>query len=74
MTDPGWMGQARCRNLPAKLARLFHSTDPLEQQYARHICAACPVRQPCHDYAAGHWAWGVWGGATFRDGHPGSAR
>jgi hypothetical protein len=35
---------------------------------ARRICASCPVRQPCLDYAISHAITsGIWGGLTERD-------
>jgi hypothetical protein len=35
---------------------------------ARQVCAACPVRQPCLDYAITNCiAYGVWGGLTERE-------
>jgi WhiB family redox-sensing transcriptional regulator len=35
---------------------------------ARRVCAACPVRQPCLDYAiTNRIAYGVWGGLTERE-------
>jgi Transcription factor WhiB len=35
---------------------------------ARRICASCPVRQPCLDYAISHAiSHGIWGGLTERD-------
>jgi WhiB family redox-sensing transcriptional regulator len=35
---------------------------------ARRICASCPVRQPCLDYALSHGiVHGIWGGLTERD-------
>ena len=35
---------------------------------ARQVCAACPVRQPCLDYAiTNRIAYGVWGGLTERE-------
>ena len=35
---------------------------------ARQVCAACPVRQPCLDYAiTNRIAYGIWGGLTERD-------
>jgi Transcription factor WhiB len=38
---------------------------------ARQICAGCPVRQPCLDYALGHGiTHGIWGGLTERDRRP----
>ena len=38
---------------------------------ARQICAGCPVRQPCLDYALSHAiTYGIWGGLTERDRRP----
>jgi len=35
---------------------------------ARQVCAACPVRQPCLDYAiTNRITHGVWGGLTERE-------
>jgi WhiB family redox-sensing transcriptional regulator len=35
---------------------------------ARRVCAACPVRQACLDYAiTNRIAYGVWGGLTGRE-------
>jgi hypothetical protein len=38
---------------------------------ARQICARCPVRRPCLDYAIGHGiTHGIWGGLADRDRRP----
>jgi hypothetical protein len=38
---------------------------------ARRVCASCPVRQPCLDYALSHAiTHGIWGGLTERDRRP----
>ena len=35
---------------------------------ARQVCAACPVRQPCLDYAiTNRIVHGIWGGLTERE-------
>ena len=35
---------------------------------ARQICAGCPVREPCLDYAISHGiVHGIWGGLAERD-------
>jgi WhiB family redox-sensing transcriptional regulator len=35
---------------------------------ARQVCAACPVRQPCLDYAISNQiTHGIWGGLTERE-------
>jgi hypothetical protein len=48
---------------------------------ARRVCARCPVRQPCLDYAISHGiTHGIWGGLAERDRralrtrHAGAAR
>ena len=48
---------------------------------ARRICASCPVRQPCLEFALSHGiTHGIWGGLTERDRralrtrHAGAAR
>jgi len=61
----GWRERAACRG--ADLAVFFpgrgESAEP-----ARRICASCPVRQPCLDYAISHAITsGIWGGLTERD-------
>jgi WhiB family transcriptional regulator, redox-sensing transcriptional regulator len=61
----GWRERAACRG--ADLAVFFpgrgESAEP-----ARRICAGCPVRQPCLDYALSHGiAHGIWGGLAERD-------
>ena len=32
--------------------------------YAKRICACCPIATECRDYAAAHDLDGVWGGTT----------
>ena len=60
-----WRGRAACRG--AELHVFFpgrgESAEP-----ARQICARCPVRQPCLDYAISHGiVHGIWGGLAERD-------
>ena len=61
----GWRGRAACRG--TDLAVFFpgrgESAEP-----ARQICARCPVRGPCLDYALSHGiVHGIWGGLAERD-------
>jgi WhiB family redox-sensing transcriptional regulator len=61
----GWRYRAACRG--AHLEVFFpgrgESAEP-----ARRICAECPVRQPCLDYALSHGiTHGIWGGLAERD-------
>jgi WhiB family transcriptional regulator, redox-sensing transcriptional regulator len=60
-----WRELAACRG--AGLDLLFpergESAEP-----ARQVCAACPVRQPCLDYAiSNRITYGIWGGLTERE-------
>ena len=63
-----WREEAACRG--ADLALFFpgrgESAGP-----ARQICASCPVRRPCLDYAISHGITsGIWGGLADRDRRP----
>ena len=64
----GWRYRAACRS--ADLEVFFPGRgEPAEP--ARQICAGCPVRQPCLDYALSHAiTHGIWGGLTERDRRP----
>ena len=73
-----WRERAACRG--ADLGLFFpgrgESAEP-----ARRICARCPVREPCLDYALRHGiTHGIWGGLAERDRralrsrHTGAAR
>jgi WhiB family redox-sensing transcriptional regulator len=60
-----WRELAACRG--ADLGLFFpgrgESAEP-----ARQVCAGCPVREPCLDYALGNGiTHGVWGGLAERD-------
>ena len=60
----GWFAHARCRNHPPAL---FFPSDSAGVEIARKICAACPVRAACLEYALTcHIEHGVWGGASER--------
>lgn len=56
---PAWMHRAACRGHdPAP----FFATTPTSRQAAIDICATCPVRAQCLDYALDDPALtGVWG-------------
>jgi WhiB family redox-sensing transcriptional regulator len=64
-TDTSWMAKGRCRNMdPA----IFFPSDGVGVLQAQRICAACPVKVPCLEYAlANHIDHGVWGGASERE-------
>jgi WhiB family redox-sensing transcriptional regulator len=70
MVEPenDWRNDAACRGLDPDL---FFSPDTFENKQerddrevaAKAVCASCPVREPCLDYAirAGE-RYGIWGG------------
>jgi WhiB family redox-sensing transcriptional regulator len=60
-----WREQAACRgaNLDVFFPDRGESAEP-----ARQVCARCPVRQPCLDYAiSSQISHGVWGGLAERE-------
>jgi WhiB family redox-sensing transcriptional regulator len=59
------MREGRCRAWPAST---FFPSDGVGVEIARQICADCPVREPCLEYALqNHIDHGVWGGASERE-------
>jgi WhiB family transcriptional regulator, redox-sensing transcriptional regulator len=65
LTLVDWRYRAACRG--ADLDVFFpgrgESAEP-----ARRICARCPVREPCLEFAIGHGiVHGIWGGLAERD-------
>jgi WhiB family transcriptional regulator, redox-sensing transcriptional regulator len=60
-----WRELAACRgdDLVLFFPERGESAEP-----ARQVCARCPVREPCLDYAVtNRIAYGVWGGLTGRE-------
>lgn len=59
-----WLDQAACRGLdPA----LFHPQRGEPTEPAKRVCASCPVRQECLDWALeANEKHGVWGGMSER--------
>jgi WhiB family redox-sensing transcriptional regulator len=63
--DARWRELAACRG--ANLEVFFPSRGE-SAGTARQVCAACPVRQPCLDYAiTNRITHGIWGGLTERE-------
>lgn len=59
-----WVQDARCRGMDPM--KFFPSTSR-GVLIAQRECAACPVRQPCLEYALdNHIKFGVWGGMSER--------
>lgn len=64
-TETGWMAKGKCRDLPPST---FFPSDGVGVDAARQVCATCPVREPCLEYALEHHVdHGVWGGTSERE-------
>jgi WhiB family transcriptional regulator, redox-sensing transcriptional regulator len=64
-TTSSWRDQAACRGLDPEI---FYPVSDDEADAAKAVCAACPVRGACLEYAlANRERDGIWGGATERE-------
>ncbi len=63
---PGeWSDMGACRRLPTWL---FFPTRGEDVAFARAVCSACPVAEPCRSYALGVAGLkGIWGGLTAHE-------
>ena len=60
-----WRDRAACRGLDPEI---FYPVSDDEADVAKSICAECPVREACLEYALANCERdGVWGGATERE-------
>jgi WhiB family transcriptional regulator, redox-sensing transcriptional regulator len=60
-----WRNRAACRGVDPDV---FYPASDEETEVAKAICAQCPVREACLEYAlANRERDGVWGGATERE-------
>ncbi len=60
-----WRQHGACRGVDPDI---FYPVSDEEADPAKAICATCPVREPCLEYAlANRERDGVWGGATERE-------
>lgn len=60
-----WRQHGACRGVDPDI---FYPVTDEEADQAKAICATCPVREPCLEYAlANRERDGVWGGATERE-------
>ena len=63
--DTNWMAEGKCRELPPET---FFPSDGVGVEIARRICADCPAKGPCLEYALyNRIEHGVWGGASERE-------
>jgi WhiB family redox-sensing transcriptional regulator len=57
-----WTDQAACSGTDTEI---FYPSSHEEEAEALSICATCPVRAQCLDYAIrNRETYGIWGGAT----------
>lgn len=60
-----WRQHSACRGTDPDI---FYPVSDEEAEPAKAICATCPVREPCLEYALStRERDGVWGGATERE-------
>ena len=63
--DADWMMRGKCQEHPPSV---FFPSDGVGVEVARQICATCPVKGPCLEYALRNRIdHGVWGGASERE-------
>lgn len=62
--ETNWMTRGNCSDKPPKL---FFPSDGVGVEKAKRICADCPYKEPCLEYAlANKIDHGVWGGTSER--------
>lgn len=69
-TATNWRSAGACLSADPDLFFPISSTGPAERQIARAktICAGCPVRRECLEFALSHnQIYGIWGGTTAED-------
>ncbi len=60
-----WMQAGNCQSHPPSM---FFPSDGVGVDVARRICASCPVKEPCLEYAlVNRIDHGVWGGCSERE-------
>ena len=65
LTNQTWRQHAACRGVEPDI---FYPASDEEVEVAKAVCAVCPVRQPCLEYAlSSRERDGVWGGATEKE-------
>lgn len=62
--DMTWMKQASCAN---EERDLWFPQVGGASRVARMICAGCPVKNECLDYALKHEEFGIWGGMSAEE-------
>ena len=63
--DTTWMANGSCA---VEKPSVFFPSDGVGVEFARRICASCPVKEPCLEYALEQRIdHGVWGGCSERE-------
>lgn len=63
--NSSWRQRGACRGLDPDV---FYPPTDEEADAAKAVCAECPVREPCLEFALStREAEGVWGGTTARE-------
>lgn len=62
-----WMSDAACYEMPAEIFFPEPEDGPAPALLAKRVCALCPVRDECHQYAMDEGIeFGIWGGQSGR--------
>lgn len=66
--DDSWMRDGACRKLtPKQVDQIFFPDRGVSTEPAKAVCAQCPVKEQCLDYAMNNCErFGVWGGVSER--------
>lgn len=65
---PEWMYQAACAEVGGDLWYPEKGSNGVVIDRVRAICAACPVKSQCLDYAMSNVEiWGIFGGLTYKE-------
>ena len=64
--DPAWKRQAACKGMDQTV--FFPARGWRQSDRAKQICAGCPVRQECLEFAVDtRQEGGIWGGTSFKE-------
>ena len=65
-----WINRAACRHLGAELFFLEKHSEGNRNPPALKVCAHCPVKKECLDYAiTTNEQFGIWGGMSPKQRH-----
>lgn len=65
LDDTAWMTHAACQGEPTDLWFPEKGSTGWDTRTARQVCADCPVKNDCRDYAIDNFIrHGIWGGMT----------